>query len=387
MLAIVFLILLLIALAVVLFDFWDDFQNWFWRIKIGRISDDAKWLECIRDIDIKWLSNGAPRVSEKEGQRLKLIKLIKNRGKQSLVCYWQDASLLKGISEDCSDDAKEAADKLLERYIDIFTGEWKENPVSPDAATLAYEFMNCRSIDNAVIEPAMTFIAEMLKEKSSEYGTVPYNSEIPDIRFVDTVGMICPFLIRYANEYKKYEYIDIAVKQINEYRKFGFDDRTGLPFHCFNAKTEAQLGIIGWGRGCGWWAVGIADSLKELLKCDGLEKEKVSLLKLNINFLDEMKKYIRGGTVNRMVLNESLSDSSASAMLSYCCAYIYLLTGKKEYSDISGRITEYLKGATRRNGVIDYSQGDTMGIGYYSSQYCVMPAAQGFALAASALMK
>ena len=35
---------------------------------------------------------------------------------------------------------------------------------------------------------------------------------------------------------------------------------------------------------------------------------------------------------------------------------------------------------TRRNGVIDYCQGDTYGIGYYSKLFSVMPFAQGLAL-------
>ena len=36
--------------------------------------------------------------------------------------------------------------------------------------------------------------------------------------------------------------------------------------------------------------------------------------------------------------------------------------------------------ATRRNGALDYCQGDTYGIGLYSQIFSVMPFAQGMAL-------
>ena len=36
--------------------------------------------------------------------------------------------------------------------------------------------------------------------------------------------------------------------------------------------------------------------------------------------------------------------------------------------------------ATRRNGAVDYCQGDTYGIGYYSQIFSVMPFVQGLTL-------
>lgn len=383
MLGSIIAILLFIALIIVLFDFYDDFYNWFMRIKIGQKSDYNEWAEAVRSINIKWALKGAPEVSANENQRLKLVNLIKNLKKDSSIKYWQDAALLKGISFEGGDADQKASEKMMERYIDVFTGEWKRKPVNVDAAMLSYELMSCKYIDNKVIEPAMNYIADMLKVQFETYGTIPYNTGIADIRFVDTVGMTCPFLIKYANEYNHPEYIDIAFEQIKQYRKNGFDDKNGLPFHCFNVETEAQLGICGWGRGCGWWAVGIVDSLKELVNCDGLNKEKAVLLKLNIEFLDRMKKYVQtNGAVSRMVLNESLYDSSASAMFAYCYSYLYSITKKDDYKETADRIIEYLISVTRRNGVIDFSQGDTMGIGFYAAKYSVVPAAQGFTMAA-----
>lgn len=383
MLAKIFAVIFLIIIAVFLYDFLQDFLNWFGRIKIGQQHNDELWINSLREVNLRWASRGAPSVPKNENQRLKLVDDIKNIKKTTSIAYWQEAAVLKATTPSCGDDAAESAINLIERFIDAQTGEWKIEPMRVDCAILAYEMMSNEFVDNADIKPAMDYVAEMLKENYNQFGFIPYNAGIPNIAFVDTVGMVCPFLIKYAVEYKAEEYIKIAIEQIADYRKNGFDSETDLPFHCFDRETEARLGIVGWGRGCAWWAVGITDSLKELLKADGFNKEKTLLLKLNLSFLEEMEKHItQGGAVKRMVLTESLQDSSASAMLAYCYAYMYGITQKDEYYNNAKKITEYLKFVTRRSGLIDFAQGDTMGIGYYSPKLCVVPASQGFALAA-----
>ena len=53
---------------------------------------------------------------------------------------------------------------------------------------------------------------------------------------------------------------------------------------------------------------------------------------------------------------------------------------------ISEKMREKLKSVTRRNGTVDFSQGDTHGIGFYSEKLCIVPAAQGFTIAADNLL-
>lgn len=384
MFAVFFSILLLAVLAVIAYDFLPDALNWFWRIKIGRFYDYEEWIDSVKDVNLKWLLKGAPRVPKNENQRLKLIDEIKNRKSVSSICCWQDAALLKAATEKCGSGTRESVNALVDRYIDSVSGEWKVKPERIDSAILAYEMLSNEFIDNGRIEPAVKTVAQMLKQMYKEFGYVPYNINSSGICFVDTIGMICPFMIKYAAVYNEPVFIDMAIKQIGLYYKFGFDEKTGLPFHCYDAEKRTRLGICGWGRGCGWWVSGITDSLKELLKSEGFEKEKVLLLKLSTAFLDDFAKYINDdGSISRMVLTTSLNDSSASAMIAYCYAYMFKIVNKKAYRDNAEKIISYLRSATRRNGVIDYSQGDTMGIGYYSSKLSVVPAAQGFAIAAA----
>lgn len=377
-------IIFLVVLAVLAYDFLPELLNWLGRIKIGRVTENKEWLDKVRAVTLSWASKGAPTVPKNENQRLKLVNEIKNRKAVSPICYWQDAAVLKALTDKTGIETKESIEDFLDRYIDENSGDWRKKPEKVDAAILAYEMLSNKYIDNNFIEPAMITVAQMLKDNYDKNGYIPYNAGLSKVCFVDTIGMVCPFLIKYAVVYQKAEFVNIAVRQIGQYFKLGFDEKTKLPYHCFDTETQARLGICGWGRGCGWWAVGITDSLKEIMNLDGFNKEKALLLKLSVSFFDNFEKYIcENGAVNRMVLNNSLQDSSASAMIAYCYAYMFTLTNKKIYFDNAERILRYLKSATRRNGVIDYSQGDTMGIGYYSPNLSVVPAAQGFAVAAA----
>ena len=376
------IVLLLIALIILGFDFLDSVLNWFGRIKIGTITDDGEWIKATQKVIDRWLDGWMPKVPTDENKRLRLISKIKNIGKIESTVYWQDAAVLKAASAIGNRD--EGAFRILDAYIDSDTGEWESKPERVDCAMLAYELLCCDYIDNALIRPAMDYVASFLESLYNEYGTVPYNKKVNDVRFVDTVGMICPFLMKYAIVYNEPRFVDIAIDQIKEYHKYGFDKETKIPCHCFNVQTKAPLGIYGWGRGCAWWAIGITDSLKTLMGSKTYNIEKVMLLKYCVEFVAVIKNYQReDGAFTRMIFTPSLEDSSAGAMLAYSFAYISKLTDSDELEDCCKKILRHLKTCTRRNGVIDYSQGDTRGIGFYSDSLRVVPAAQGFAVAAA----
>lgn len=380
--AVLIIILLLVALIILGFDYLDLFVNWLGRIKIGSISDKSEWKQATQSVILKWLESGTPKLPVNENKKFRLIALIKNFKKIESTAYWQDAAVLKAAG--VTDGGEEGAFALVDRYIDSESGKWKTPPQKIDCAMLAYEMLCNDVIDNEKIRPAMDYVADTLYKLCNEHGTVPYNTQVKDIRFVDTVGMICPFLMKYAIVYNEPKYVDIALAQIKEYRKYGFDKDTRMPCHCFNVKSEAPLGIYGWGRGCAWWAIGITDSLKTLMTSKTYNIEKVTLLKYCIEFMSSVKAYQRSdGAFGRMLFTASLEDSSAGAMLAYCFAVLYEITENAEYKVVCERVLEHLKTCTRRNGVIDYAQGDTMGIGFYSDSLRVVPAAQGFAVTAA----
>lgn len=382
----VLVILLLIIIAVIGYDLWEEFFTWLSRIKIGRLSE-SEWQSKTKKVLLKWIKNGAPEVLLNDSKKTSIIKKINDYGKITSVTYWQDAALLKATNCMKDDDVGSEVNSLVSRYIPGDNGEWKIIPKRIDCAMLCYEVLSSRYTDNDALKPAMDYTANMLKAAAERYGTIPYNESIPEYRFVDTVGMICPFMMKYALTYNEEEYITLAMNQIREYREHGFNDKIKIPFHSFKEGSYELLGVCGWGRGCAWWAIGIIDSLKALLQSDGHNKEKAELLKLSIEILNAIKGYIHDdGTVDRMVLNFSIPDSSACAMLAYCYSYMADLLKNDEYKNLAIKMKEKLRSVTRRSGIVDLSQGDTHGIGFYSEKLCVVPAAQGFAIATSEIL-
>ena len=121
-------ILLLLVLIVLSYDFLDNAIDWFGRIKIGTIYDTGEWRNATRKVIVKWLSKGAPKVSKDERNRLKLINDIQNIGKINSISYWQDAALLKAANGMNDGYMQENVGELLNKYIDIFKGEWKTAP-------------------------------------------------------------------------------------------------------------------------------------------------------------------------------------------------------------------------------------------------------------------
>jgi len=79
-----------------------------------------------------------------------------------------------------------------------------------------------------------------------------------DVAFIDTIGLVCPFLIMYADITDcKFARV-LAEKQVDHVLDTGLDKDGILPFHAVDLNLNAPLGSINWGRGIGWWVLGLA---------------------------------------------------------------------------------------------------------------------------------
>jgi Glycosyl Hydrolase Family 88 len=80
---------------------------------------------------------------------------------------------------------------------------------------------------------------------------------------VDTLGMICPFLTRYGHDFAEPAAAKLALRQLSAFYGVNLDPDSGLPFHGYICGGPFRLGLHGWGRGVGWYLMGLVDTLIE----------------------------------------------------------------------------------------------------------------------------
>lgn len=99
-------------------------------------------------------------------------------------------------------------------------------------------------------------IYDYLKVHRMNGNLIPYNNNINNLS--DAVGMYVPFLIEYSTLTGDTLARRIAVDNIEQYKRYGCDAITHLPFHGYNIKTGVKLGASNWGRGIGWFLLAVA---------------------------------------------------------------------------------------------------------------------------------
>lgn len=88
-------------------------------------------------------------------------------------------------------------------------------------------------------------------------GRVLYLPE-SDVQHVDTIGMYIPFLCMLRQNNSNPLISEIINSGIEEYSRFGTDAVTHLPSHGYNLKSKRKIGSSNWGRGIGWYLLGLS---------------------------------------------------------------------------------------------------------------------------------
>lgn len=381
------LVLLAAVLVLLLADIIPMLRRWLSRIHIGQWKDEEEWKTQVEKSLFNQLKH-TPAVPVSDNTRLTIIERLRGTYTSKNIQSWQEATLLLGANEMYKQKAVDGQIKeFIGRRINPVSGEWQDCNKKVDLTMLAFAILSSPVSDKQKIKPAMDSTAKTLFDLAERYGTIPYNNSVPDVRFVDTVGMICPFLFKYGLEYDCERAIETAKRQIVEYMDFGIHPEQKLPVHCFDVHSRAPLGIYGWGRGCGWLAIGLMDSYLSLLT------EKNSNV-MNTNNLSKLKDYLMeqmislagalirvqmdNGAWGRQVFVDEAGESSATAMIAWFMGKMYNSTDNEQYKKSADMARNFLLRSTRRNGTVDFAQGDTKGIGFYSAKLDAMPAAQGF---------
>lgn len=344
---IITIILAIIGIIAILFIITDgivSFNEWQQRIHMGRWSDRKVWQAAIEKKAKQWLEH-SPTVSIKDQDRLLLWDMLHGNYRSTTIQSWQDAGLLLALS---SDDAK----NYIKKHSALFLSK------QYDIALLAYALKKHKVLSLEKEQEVKALFLEYEKNKQ----TIPYRKQLPDIRFVDTIGLVCPFLNACGLK-------DLAEAQINEYDIALLNN--AFPSHAYHLKHQKPMGVHDWSRGLGWYILGIIETAE-------LNHNSERILNIASSLLSFQR--IEGG-INCMFFNpQERFEASGSALAGLLFIKAYELSQRKEYLQAAQKAEQALMKATRRNGAIDYAQGDTKGIGFYSRQFSIMPFAQGMTL-------
>ena len=273
--------------------------------------------------------------------------------------------------------------RFLDRKFDA-DGGWRKKPEQVDAAMLAFAVMQS-GMEPDRYRRAYDETAELVLRHLGDDGLVRYRTgAVGGYRYVDTIGLVCPFLAAYGLAYGREDCVDLAVRQIEAYDRLGMHHGLDLPWHAYAAEDGRPLGLCGWGRGIAWYAIGLAEVWRLLPASDRrkakLEERAARLARAAARFQQPDGSW--RWTVTRP---ETRADSSATAALAWFLLRSAAASGAPgDARDRALRALRYLRGVTRQDGAVDFAQGDTRDIGVYAQRFDALPFAQGFALRAAA---
>lgn len=209
---------------------------------------------------------------------------------------------------------------------------------------------------------------------------LPY-SRATNLVLVDTLGMLCPFLAAYGRYHGSEEAVLTAKRQLLRFVECNVDGESHLPFHGYRADGPYRLGLHGWGRGIGWYLLGLCDTIMELPEADA---ERPVLIKAFGEAVGTLTKLQRtdGHWGWAPLYPEARSDASVAGFCGYAMARArragFL---DSRYDDAIDRAAQALRRATDVNGVVTGSSGECRGLLSYSRRFGPQPWLQGTACA------
>ena len=301
-----------------------DIVDWLGRIHIGRWKDRNVWGKAVERVAIKWLHD-TPRIENATED----------------VMMWQKAGLLLGVGADKVEGVCDDTKKGLQRV--------KNEKVNLENLLLAYALKERPENVEAFVE-------------TYKNGTIPYRKHENAIRYVDTIGMVVPYL--------HWTGMDVLAKrQLEEYDKALW--KKVFPAHAYNVELNLPMGVFDWCRGCGWYIL----ALVECVEMDGVKERVLNLASALLPLQKE-----NGGFGAFFFNKETRQESSGTALIGLLMVAAYDFTNDDRFLTCAINCERSLMGATRRDGSVDFCQGDTACIGDYSHVFSLMPFAQGMAL-------
>lgn len=324
--------------------------------------NQKEWEDAVCVCAQKW-SKKMPTVPLKDEERLIIIDILRKQYKHSALQGWQYAQLISGL-------------KANDRKIEPITEESFSISEIDDGYAIYHAWKAQLISDDTALKLTEKYVS-VVNKHIKENGLIEYREGFGDVYIVDTIAFVCPILIRYGVITGQHRYIDLAIKQIKNYYENAYIEKYGLYAHGYNSVTRTPCESIGWGRGTGWYLLGILYCYQELH--DGKDKKWIydRMIEASKNIMKYQR--IDGGWSTQLVSNWNY-DSSATAIFATFLFNIYSITHDVNCLKSGERAIAKLMASTRKDGAIEYCEGACHGLGKYSINYGISPFAQGMVL-------
>lgn len=306
------------------------------------------------------------------------------------LIFWPTGLLAAGLWS-CRKEASEQIYRALAGYYERWMRRgypisYPDDLLAGETLLAAYEEYSQNEAESRIIGKDNAGLYRGAIEKLAEYalsypadeaGSLPYRAGHNNGHvYVDSIGLMCPFLYEYGIWFKKQECMELAVNQIVNFLAYGMDGAVGLPYHGYVAQTGEKYGIVGWGRAVGWLLRGMTGCLTTEY---GAERLKDSYIRL----MDTVLAYQRrdGYFPWQLQAADGPKDTSATGMI---CAALKrgietnILTDSKYGPALQSGIDAI--GRSTVNGQVYDCSGECEGFGRYPQQYGAHPWALGPAL-------
>ena len=200
---------LIICFAVIGCDLFPLLFSWLGRIRIGR-HEEKEWVKKAVAVAKKWIVK-LPATPVKDNSSFTILPRMKGEYSNKKFNCWQEACLLLGLKDD--EAAKKAA------YDFFLKADLENQAYTPGTAMLLYALLESGFEKDPKVASAC---ADYCKKALAAAGmsTLPYNKG-GDNRYVDVLGMVCPFLIKYSQTYGSVQALELVKKQMDEYYAYG----------------------------------------------------------------------------------------------------------------------------------------------------------------------
>lgn len=333
--------------------------------KLGKWKSNKQWEEKVYECAVKWIDN-PPLVPIKDEERFILLDILRKQYKHESVQNWQLAQLIRGVKKY---DESYALSKDS-RYYNLKIQEI-------DEGYLLYQMWSSGLVSLPQIEKQINNVLKVVDKRVRKNGLIEYREGFKNISIVDSAVFICPLLIKYGELKGKDELVELAWYQLDTYYQYAYLPQFGLYAHGYNYETKTPCESIGWGRGTGWYVLGVLYSYNEL---QDLQKKEILYERMIEAANNIMKFQVDDGGWCTELVGQWNYDSSVTSIFATFLVRIHEITKENKYLDAAKRAMIKLKKMTRQDGAIEFCEGDCHGVGKYSKRYSVSPFTQGMLL-------